>query len=182
MTKEPWELYPSIWKSKIAFFTYLRGHLRLLWSRYPAKLKWKASQMVKPPKDYKGKAKSLGRCYYCREWFAASNLEVDHVQQAGQCNSWETANQFLHNLLNCNDNWVLADKTCHKIKSHAEKMGISFEEAAIQKQVIAFIKEHSVKEIVAFLQSREYNNCSNATKRKAALLEIFTKEAKEKSK
>lgn len=166
MNREPWEIYPNIWKNKIAFFTYLRGHLRLLWSRYPAKNAWKGSQLRPVPKGYVGRAKKLGKCRYCSEDFAASHLEVDHVQQAGQCNSWETSTQFLHNLLNCNDNWVLACKPCHKIKSYSEANGISFEQAARKKEIIAFLKQDN-KIILAWLKQKGYNgdSVSNADKR-----------------
>lgn len=174
--KEPWEKHPQIWKNKTAFFTYLRGHLRLLWSRYPAKLAWKATQLKPVPKGYTGRAKKLGTCHYCNEVFAASHLEVDHVNQAGQCNSWETSNQFLYNLLDCNDNWVLACKPCHKIKSYSESQGISFIEAAIEKQVIEKCKLKTDVQL-ALLSAYGYNNCSNAAKRKAAWREIINKES-----
>lgn len=173
MTKQPWELYPNIWKTKAAFFVYLRGHLRLLWSRYPAKLKWKQAQMKTPPKGYTGRAKSLGVCFYCNKDFAASHLEVDHVQQAGQCNSWETANQFLYNLLDCNDNWVLSCKPCHKIKSYSEKLGITFEEAKLEKQVIELCKDK--QKVLAFLQEKGYTGASvsNAVKRKVLVSKLL---------
>lgn len=175
MTKEPWEKYPEIWKNQTAFFTYLRGHLRLLWSRYPAKISWKNTKLVNPPKGYNGRAKKLGKCHYCSEWFAASHLEVDHVIQAGQCNSWETSQQFLYRLLDCNDNWVLACKPCHQIKSMAEKNGSTFEEAALAKRVIEICKKPT-KELLAFLYAKGYNasECSNQAKRKA-LVEIIVK-------
>ena len=174
MTKQPWEVYPSIWKNQTAFFTYLRGHLRLLWSRYPAKLQWKSTQLVVPPKGYTGRAKKLGVCHYCSESFAASHLEVDHVQQAGACNSWETAQQFLRNLLDCNNNWVLACKPCHKIKSYSEAHDMTFEEARQAKLVIEIMKK-SVKEVVAFIVENGYNSsdASNATKRKALVSKII---------
>jgi len=173
MTKEPWEKYPSIWKNQTAFFTYLRGHLRLLWSRYPAKLEWKRKQLVEPPKGYTGRAKKLGKCHYCQEMFAASHTEVDHVSQAGTCNSWETANRFLYNLLDCNDNWVLACKPCHKIKSYAEKEGLSFEEARAAKKVLEVMKLPT-KEQLAFLAENGYSGdaVSNATKRKGLVTKI----------
>lgn len=173
--QEPWEKHPQIWKSKVAFFTYLRGHLRLLWSRYPAKIAWKNTQLSAPPKGYTGRAKKLGTCHYCSEQFAASHLEVDHVSQAGQCNSWETSNRFLYNLLDCNDNWVLACKPCHKIKSYSEAHGISFIEAAIAKQVIETMKL-PVAKVVAILHKAGYSDVGNAVKRKAALMELYTKE------
>lgn len=176
--KEPWEVYPKVWKNQVAFFTYLRGHLRLLWSRYPAKIEWKKSKLVKPPKGYTGRAKMLGECHYCNEMFAASHLEVDHVQQAGQCNSWDTAQQFLYNLLDCNGNWVLACKPCHKIKSYAEKEGLTFEQAAFQKKVIDFMKDK--KKVLAFLQANKYSGpaVSNETKRRALVEKLF-KEGKD---
>lgn len=174
--KEPWEQYPGIWKSKTAFFTYLRGQIRLTWSRFPAKLKWKAAQMVKPPAGYTGRAKSLGKCAYCGEMFAASTLEVDHIDQAGECNSWETAAQFLRRLLDCNDNWCLACKPCHKIKSFAERAGVSFEEARLQKLVIEKMKDKET--VMNFLLKRGYSSqqLSNEGKRRTCLETELRKE------
>lgn len=170
MNKEPWEIHSDIWRNQTAFFTYLRGHLRLLWSRYPAKLKWKSTQLVAPPKGYTGRAKKLGVCYYCSESFSASSLEVDHVLQAGQCNSWETSQQFLRNLLDCNDNWVLACKPCHKVKSYSEAHNLTFEQARQAKLVIEILKA-PVKEILAIIAKSSYNgsDTSNAAKRKALI-------------
>lgn len=176
MTKklEPWEIYPEIWKTRGAFFTYLRGGIRQIWSRYPGKLAWKKSVLVDPPATYLGRAKKLGQCHYCKEYFAASSTEVDHVEQAGSCNSWDTAAEFLHALLDCDDNWVLACKPCHKIKSYAERAGILFEDAVIQKKVIEFAK-NDTKTVLAFCKKYGYSvdTLTNATKRKAALEAIF---------
>ena len=178
MSKEPWELYPTIWKTKAAFFTYLRVHLRLLWSRYPAKLKWKQSKLVTPPKGYTGRAKKLGQCHYCGEWHAASHLEVDHVKQAGACSSWETAQQFLRNLLDCNDNWVLADKVCHKIKSYSEAHDMTFDQARSAKLIIDLLKPANKSKMEVLLKEHNYV-CKNAAQRRAALTEIFDKESHE---
>jgi hypothetical protein len=178
VSAEPWELHPTIWKTKTAFFTYLRGGIRQLWSRYPAKLSWKQSQLVTPPKGYTGRAKKLGKCHYCSQSFAASALEVDHVNQAGTCNSWETAYQFLYNLLDCNNNWVLACKPCHKVKSYAERTGLDFKEAMAEKKAIEFMKSHNTKQQLDYLVSVRYNvrPLTNAAKRRAALVEVFKKE------
>lgn len=176
--KEPWECYPSLWKNQTAFFTYLRGHLRLLWSRYPAKLKWKATQLIDPPKGYTGRAKKLGKCVYCEQMFAASHLEVDHVEQAGTCNSWETAQQFLYKLLDCNDNWVLACKPCHKVKSYAERKGIDFKVALAEKRAIEFCKQDK-QIVIDFLAEYQYNgsSVSSAAKRRKLVEKIFKEEA-----
>lgn len=179
MSKEPWELYPSIWKSQAAFFAYLRGGLRLIWSRFPPKLLWKKGQMTSvPPEGYVGRGKTFGKCHYCREMFTASALEVDHVSQAGTCNSWETSADFLHNLLDCDDNWVLACKPCHRVKSFSDRTGTSFKQAALDKRVIAFMKlDKDV--VVAHCIRNGYNErvLKNAAGRKKAVSEIFAKES-----
>lgn len=175
---EPWEKYPNIWKSQAVFFAYLRGGIRSIWSRYPAKLEWKKRQLVDPPKGYTGRAKKLGKCHYCSEMFSASALEVDHVDQAGSCNSWKTAGEFLYRLLDCNDNWVLACKPCHKVKSYAERAGVSFQIALAEKRAIAFVKSNSKEKVLAYLHSFGYNTnpLTNADKRRQALVEHFLKE------
>lgn len=174
--KEPWEAHPEIWKTQASFFTYLRGGLRLIWSRYPAKLAWKKAQMSDPPRGYTGRAKKLGLCHYCNGIFPASNLEVDHVLQAGTCNSWDTAANFLKRLLDTNDNWVLACKPCHKVKSFAERSGKSFEDALIEKRVITFSKL-PIPEVVAFCKKNGYNDpvLKNAEQRRKALTEIMSR-------
>lgn len=175
-SKEPWEIYPAIWPTKTAFFTYLRGQLRNLWSHYPAKLKWKNAQLIAPPKDYEGRAKKLGQCFYCKQYFAASHLEVDHLSQAGECNSWYTSQQFLYRLLDCNDNWALACKPCHKCKSYAERMNISFSDAQAVKEAIRIEKEENLDDILAFCIAFGYND--NSTKqRRRENLERILKEA-----
>jgi hypothetical protein len=178
ISKEPWELYPHLWKSQPAFFTYLRGGIRLIWSRYPAKLDWKKKQLTtERPEGYTGRGKSFGKCHYCGGMFTGSALEVDHVEQAGTCNSWETAFTFIKNLLDCNDNWVLACKPCHKIKSYAEKEGLTFAEAAILKKVIA-IEKLGTKKVLDICVAHGYSTQSlrNADKRREALISIYTQE------
>ena len=40
--KQPWEEFPDIWKTKAAFFAWLRGGLRrAVWEKYPPKIKFK---------------------------------------------------------------------------------------------------------------------------------------------
>jgi glutaredoxin len=135
---------------------------------------WKKAQMLKPPAGYVGRAKTLGKCHYCNEMFAASHLEVDHVQQAGTCNSWETAQQFLYNLLDTNDNWVLACRPCHKVKSLAEKTGMTFEQAQLEKQIIEICKRETT-EVLAFLAEKGYTgvSVSNAAKRRKLVEKIL---------
>ena len=180
MTKklEPWESHPELWKTPAAFWAYLRGGIRLIWSRYPAKLKWKSAQLVAPPQGYTGRAKKVGQCSYCLGIFAASSLEVDHVLQVGSLNSWESVTTFMKNLLDTNNNWVLACKPCHKTKSYSDRTGLGFKDALAEKKAIEFMKSHNTKQQLDYLKGLQYNTSplTNATKRRAALVEIFKKE------
>lgn len=173
-SKEPWEVYPNIWKNQTAFFTYIRGVFRLAWSRFPAKLEWKKAQMTtEKPAGYTGRGKSFGKCHYCGDMFTASSLEVDHLAQAGSCNNWDTAQEFLRNLLDCNDNWALACKPCHKVKSYAERTGLPFVDALIEKRVIEVLKDK--KRVLAICKKYGYSEqqLSNNDKRREALVAIF---------
>jgi hypothetical protein len=176
VAKEPWELYPSVWKTESSFWNYLRGGFRKIWSRYPPKLIWKESQVTNPPEGFVGRAKKVGECHYCGCLFAKSSLEVDHVEQAGTCNSWESAAEFLHNLLDCNSNWVLACKPCHKIKSYAERMGVPFEQAMVEKRVIEYEKK-GVGAVTELCTKHGYTatQLSNPSKRRQALKEVIEK-------
>lgn len=135
--------------------------------------------MVDPPSTYTGRAKKLGQCHYCSGTFSASSLEVDHVSQAGQCTDWDTAAAFLKKLLDCNTNWVLACKPCHKIKSYAERTGTSFEVAMVEKKVLAWTKKPK-EEVVAFCKEKGYTDAMlrTAPLRRKALSEILSKEIK----
>jgi hypothetical protein len=168
---EPWEAFPDIWPTQAKYFTWLRGALRRVWATYPAKIVWKKSQMFLPPAEYKGKAKTLGQCHYCKCHFPASHLEVDHLVQAGACNSWDTSYEFLAKLLDCSSNWVLTCKPCHKVKSYAERMGIDLLSAKLKKDVIFLTGNLDKSSIVAAAFDTGYNPdlLSNAQGRKKFL-------------
>lgn len=172
--KEPWDFYPEIWKSKQQYFTWLRGQLRKIWNFYPAKLAWKKSQARIPPMEYTGKAKKLGECYYCKNSFPISSLEVDHEIQAGKCNSWESSHTFLEKLLNVDGNWLITCKPCHKIKSYAEAKGISFDDARHEKDVIAIMKL-PVADVKSLCTYHGYSSedCSSDKKRKLLVSKIL---------
>lgn len=174
--RQPWQAHPAIWPTESSFFVWLRGQIRRIWSTYPPKIVFKNSLLMPPPPDYRGRAKKLGECHYCGQHFPGSSLEVDHVQQVGNCTSWAAAKQYLETALECNNNWTLACRPCHKIKSYAERQGLSFQQAAAEKKAIEWMKK-PVKEVLAFCAEHGYNAklLTNAAKRREALSEIFKK-------
>jgi len=68
-------------------------------------------------------------------------------------------------------------KPCHKIENQRQKKGITFEEAAIEKEVINIVKTESVQDIIDFIECWNFNEnflTNNATNRRIALTEIYT--------
>lgn len=175
-----WKLYPDIWPTKPAFFTWLRGCLRRgVWEKYPIKLAFKNEVCSPPPAGLKTKAKSGQYCALSGEWVGKSSAEVDHIKGNVSLKGWDDLVPFIGHLCATKDQLQYVSKDAHKIKSYAERMGISFEEARAEKKAISFLKKPK-EEVLAFLEDCGYNGgvVSNASKRREALVKIFLKEAK----
>jgi 5-methylcytosine-specific restriction endonuclease McrA len=141
--KKP-HLQTSLWKTEAEWWAWLRGKSRQIWSDYPIRNNFKRTKLVpnfEGSKVTNSRVKSVGQCQICNEWFAGSNLQVDHITQAGSIgNSWEGYFNWFYDLLAEEDNMQLVCIPCHKIKSHADRLGVSFETAKIKKEIIAFSK------------------------------------------
>ena len=173
--KNPWETHPHIWKTKAAFFSFVRGGLRkALWDRYPIKLEYKKANLIPPPESYTGRGKSGQYCALSGEFIINSKLEVDHIEGNQSLNDWDDIQPFIEHLLLCQDGLQLVGKEAHKVKSYAERMGISYKEAAIRKKVIAETKGSvaSVKRKLSRLGATQ-DQLKNAKTRQAFMLEYL---------
>lgn len=175
--KEPWVEYKHIWPTKAKFFSFLRGNLRrAVWEKWPGKIEFKNEVCSAPPEGYTGRAKSGAYCSLTGEWVGKSAAEIDHIVGHVSLNDWDDVLPFILHLCASKDNMAYVGKEAHRIKSYAERMGITFEQALIQKQIIALQK---AKQDVDFIESKGYTPASNQAKRKQQLIEILTKEQKE---
>lgn len=167
--------------SQAKYFTWLRSQLRSTWSDNPLRIIWKNSQLrpvtqeEKKLKLFHTSTKNVGQCYLCSSWFAGSKLEVDHKEESGGCYDFETAEEFMwHCAANPPENWALVCKPCHKIKSHADRYDMDFEEAVIAKKVIAICKvKDGDKE---WLRGMGVVPDKNTALRKKQIRELLTKE------
>lgn len=177
--KEPWEAYPDVWPTKAKFFTWLRGAFRkAVWSHYPGRIKFKNARCEKPPENYTGRAKSGAYCTLTGEWVGKSALEVDHIIGEASLRDWADVESFVRHLCPSDDNMQLVSKEAHKIKSYAERSGLSFEEAKLEKDVIAFSKlpVAEQKKVLTQLGFSE-TIISNSTKRRNAYREYLKGES-----
>lgn len=163
---EPWVWYPEIWPTKSKFFTYLRGSLRkAVWNLSPIKISYKNSVCGPPPEGYTGKAKSGAYCALSGEWEGKSKLQIDHVNGNVPLNDEEDILGFLKHLVPPPNSLQPVTKEAHKIKSHAEKRGIPYQQAVIEKEVISVCKGRGNPEI-PWLEERGIIPATNKTKRK----------------
>lgn len=149
--------------------------MRRAWSRHPIKVAYKHAHRERGCLGKKTKKNPTGevwcsRCEHCGVLHREANTEVDHIEQAGSFKSWDEFLGWMQRLMHINfDSIRVVCKPCHKIISHAQRKGISFEEAALDKRLIAFTKL-SAKEQVTILRDLKLGPLfmSNAKQRKAA--------------
>lgn len=138
-------------------------------------MQFKNEGCSKPPEDYKGRAKSGAYCELTGEWTGKSLLEVDHKIGNVKFTDWEDVLPFILHLCCDKNEMALVNKEAHKIKSYAERMGISFEDAVIQKEIISICK---AKKDVAWLKERGIIPAGNAKKRREQIQEEMKRESK----
>lgn len=160
---KPWEYAPEVWANDVAYWTWLRGKLRQLWCDYPVRNILKESLTTYTPilnKDgsvarfktgkKKGKIRyaSAIPCSLCGNTFSKTSIEMDHLDSAGSCKDGLDACIFLFRLLCPPDRMRPVCKPCHKIHTYSEARGIPFEEAVLEKKVIAFSKLPIAEQLV----------------------------------
>lgn len=162
------------------WLAFIRSTLRSKWLRWPVRAE--ALKIAKRPKLREGKHKFEYQCAICEEQFTLKEVEVDHFPvSAGSIISVDDIGKFCNNLFCEIDNLRVVCKTCHGSHTYSEKMGITFEEALIEKKVIEFGKLSTIKQKeiltdmygsgrITFLDS-----LTNAKKRKDAYRELLTK-------
>ena len=143
--KTPWGV-GTPWKNDVAFYTFLRGCLRLSWKRHPTKLKVikDSRKQIPNPNPRGNKPTVFGfECPLCGGEFVLKDGQVDHIVPAGSLRCKEDIQGFIERLL-----WItekdlrLVCKVCNNALSLSEKMGITYEEAIREKLAIVWEKEN----------------------------------------
>jgi hypothetical protein len=173
--KLPWEKHPEIWKTEAAFMSYIRGGIRkAIWSRYPVKLQFiKNNRERIPNPNPRGKVKEVwgGRCYITGKLFAQKDLEVDHVKGHFSLRTMNDLQSFMEGLLYLEESDLkFVSKEAHKNKSYAERMGITYEEAAAEKKAISLCKLPMVEQ--KQILTKHNLPCDNAADRRKSFVTL----------
>lgn len=149
MTKDKVDLiveqYPDVWKTRAAFMSFLKGIIRKGWSRHPVKLILlkKHRKQIPNPNPRGNKPTVWGAdCSICKGTFVMSEIETDHhSDEVASLTKIEDIQSCVEKLLVIvEDDLRIVCKGCHSIVSLSQRLGCSFEEAKVRKEVIAFGK------------------------------------------
>lgn len=176
---KPWETHPHIWSTVAKFMSFVRGGIRKsLWQRHPVKLEFiKNNRKRIPNPNPNGKVPTVwgGECYLCGNDFAQKDLQVDHLKGNHSLKSMDDLQSFVEAMLFVEEeDLALVCVSCHKIKSYAERTGITFNEAKVQKIIIEMMKDkRAVDELL-----RCHNLPCNNDKTRKESLECLLKKSK----
>lgn len=157
-----------------AYLAWIRSALRSKSLRWPPR----SEALVAARRPYKGENKRQQWeyiCTICKNAFNAKQVVVDHYPKAaGSILSVEDIGPFAENLFCEVDNLRCLCVECHDIHTLAEKQSITFEQAKVEKDILAICKK-PVKEVLAFLEKYGYTGAlvSNGEKRKALVDKIL---------
>lgn len=110
------------------------------------------------------------QCNICKCMFKEADVEVDHIEGEKEFTDLSKMMEWAKSILDVSfDDLQILCKPCHKIKSHMDASGLSFEDAAIEKKAIAIIKESKGNDKL-WLESRGIRAASNAKLRREQII------------
>ena len=176
-----------VWKTESAYMSWLRGGIRrYLWSKNPVKLEFIKQNRIKIPNpNPKGKVKEVwgGVCALTGNIFPIGDMEVDHISGNHSLKTIDDLVPFVKGIVMVTlEDLQLVSKEAHKIKSYAEKQGISFEEAKAEKTAIELIKKGVDKQFLIDHNVKAENIGSTQLKRRKQIVELLLEQNKLKEK
>lgn len=173
---------PEIWKTESAYFSYLRGCIRLAWVKNPVKLKLLNKRKKQIPNPNYGKPRNTKKtvmgatCEICLKDYPMKFIQVDHITGGNySLRSVDDIQGFFESICIVTEGELrLVCLDCHGCLTYAAKENVTFEQAKVIKHVISLDKENKV---VDKLKSLHINYIpTTKAKRKALLLEILLKD------
>ena len=167
-----WKYPGSPFKNETAWWNWLRGSIRRTWSRSPVKIAYKQSRRYKAPVGKNGKEVFVSDCEMCGK--QSRNCEVDHLSGGKGFHDWESFVEWQKRILLVSfDDIQELCVECHSLTTHAQKTGLSLEEARIDKTAIELVK---TKKDRAWLLEHGMQPASNAAMRRKQIIDYLSKE------
>jgi hypothetical protein len=123
------------------------------------------------------------QCHCCKKWFKIDQVETDHIKGHNKFTVASDFQAYFDNILMVGFDGlqILCAADCHPIKTLSEKLGISFEDASVERDVIAICKLKAAQ-IDAWLKEHGATCAKNPKARRDAVRECLVKEMTNESK
>lgn len=186
---KPWQIAGVKFNTESKFWSFVRSALRKAWENHEVKRKFIECFRIRvnnPNPDRRVETCWGMTCAKCNQDFPLpvkksvkdkivehtqepfNYIEINHKTEAGSLKCKEDVGRFAMNLLYVNfDDLEPICKVCHGIHTYSQAEGVSFEEAAIQKQAIEIMKEASGK---TWLIEKGLTPTSSAPKRREQIV------------
>lgn len=172
---------PEIWKTESAYFSFIRGCIRLAWTKNPVKLKLLKRVKKQIPNPNYGKPRNTKQtvmgatCEICLKDHPMKFIEVDHKAGGNySLRSVEDIQGFFESIcIVTEDDLRIVCKKCHANLTYSAKMNITMDEAAKIKEVIELQKVGKDKEKLLQLGVTSSNIPTTKVKRREMLIELL---------
>jgi len=85
-------------------------------------------------------------CCKCNTYYPQGDIEVNHIETVGTL-TLQNIGDHTNRLLNITEEGLeITCKPCHSIITYSERSGMTIEESALEKKLIAFFKKYDAKE------------------------------------
>ena len=133
-------------KSEKAYIAWLRSATRRVWSKHPVKLEMLKKNRKRLHNPKTGRMAFMILCESCDKWHPLSDIEVNHRDTVGTLTLANFGEYCERLLLVEEKDLQLLCRPCHEVVTYQERSGMTLEEAAIEKKVIAFFNKYPAAE------------------------------------
>lgn len=163
----------------------VRSAIRQAWMKSDVKLAYLYMSTI-PDMDDSTRTKWKVRCEICQEFFNVDAVECDHIKGGYKFTEVDEFGSYFRNILMvgfdglqllCKDNPKIGHVGCHSVKTLQESLGITFEEARLEKSVIAITKLKASEQDKWLAEHGVTGIAKNAKSRRDAIREVLKNES-----
>lgn len=153
----------------------VRSAIRSAWMKSDVKLAYLYMNIV-PDMDDSTRTKWLVPCEMCCKLFKLTDVEIDHRNGNHSFTKVEDFENYFNNILMVGfDDLAILCKEDHAVKTLSERLGISLEDARVEKEVISLCKQKASDQD-KWLADKGVVVAKNKDARRNAIREVLMKE------
>lgn len=150
----------------------VRSAIRQAWMKSDVKLAYLYSKTI-PDMDDQTRTKWLVKCEICGKLFKLTAVQIDHKLGNHSFTKVADFENYFNNILMVGfDDLQILCEDDHLSKTLSEKLGISFQEAVLEREVIKLCKMKAAQ-IDKWLKDRDVICAKNPTARRDAIREVL---------